>query len=210
MSRSNALLPLLMVFSLTASAMQIDADPRTIVSFMDKGLSPELDILSVTTDISPDDHLVFQAKTRGERAQGEVADHLLLRILHGKVYVFLIPINKENGDKVLVYETKLQPDKTVLPQVLKAPQESNLPAGLNARRIVNGAEFILPIDWIDFGKDFGFDAYTVSAQVQGDTLEISRVHDQAGKGRGGSNTFSAITLLNKLCTPQRLRSRADQ
>jgi len=209
MSRSNALFPLLMVFSLTASAMQIDADPRTIVSFMDKALSPELDILSVATNISPDNHLVFQVKTRGERAQGEVADHLLLRILHGKVYVFLIPINKENGNKILMYETALQPDNTLLPYALKAPQESSLPAGLNARRIVNGAEFILPLDWIDFGKEFGLDAYTVSAQVQGDTLEISRVHDQAGKGRGGSNTFSAVTLLNKLCTPQRLRSRAD-
>ncbi|SES65118.1 hypothetical protein SAMN05216412_10198 [Nitrosospira multiformis] len=203
------LLPLLLISSLTASAMQIDADPRTIVSFMDKALSPELDILSVATDISPDNHLVFQVKTRGERAQGEVADHLLLRILHGKVYVFLIPINKENGNKVLMYETALQPDNTVLPHVLKAPQESSLPAGLNAGRIVNGAEFILPIEWIDFGKEFGFEAYTVSAQVQGDTLEISRVHDQAGKGRGGSNKFSAITLLNKLCTPQRLRSRTD-
>jgi hypothetical protein len=209
MIRPGALLPLLMVFSLTVSAMQIDADPRTIVSFMDKALSPELDILSVATDISPDDHLVFQVKTRGERAQGEVADHLLLRILHGKVYVFLIPINKEDGNKVLMYKTALQPDNTVLPHALKAPQESSLPAGLNARRIVNGAEFILPIEWIDFGKEFGFDAYTVSAQVQGDTLEISRVHDQAGKGRGGSNMFSAVTLLNKLCTPQRLRSRAD-
>jgi hypothetical protein len=210
MSRSNELLPVLMVFSLTVSAMQIDADPRTIVSFMDKGLSPELDILSVATDISPDNHLVFQVKTRGERARGEAADHLLLRILHEKVYVLLVPINKGDGDKVLMYETVLQPDNTLLPDALKAPQESSLPAGLNARRIVNGAEFILPVDWIDFGKEFGFDAYTVSAQVQGDTLEISRIHDQAGKGRGGSSMFSAITLLNKLCTPQRLRSRRDQ
>jgi len=209
MSRSNALLPLLLISSLTASAMQIEADPRTIVSFMDKGLSPELDILSVTADISPDNHLVFQVKTRGERERGEAADHLMLRILHGKVYVFLIPINKENGNKTLMYESTLQPDNTVLPHALKTAQESGLPARLNTRRIVNGAEFILPLDWIDFGKDFGFDAYTVSAQVQGDTLEISRVHDQAGKGRSGSNKFSAVTLLNKLCTPQRLRSRGD-
>jgi hypothetical protein len=90
MIRPGVLLPLLMACSLTVSAMQIDTDPRTIVSFMDKALSPELDILSVATDISPDDHLVFQVKTRGERVEGEAGDHLLLRILHGRVYVFLV------------------------------------------------------------------------------------------------------------------------
>lgn len=209
MSRSNALLPLLLISSLTASAMQIEADPRTIVSFMDKGLSPELDILSVTADISPDNHLVFQVKTRGERERGEAADHLMLRILHGKVYVFLIPINKENGNKVLMYESPLRPDYSLLPQVLEQSRENDMPCHLKVERVARGVEFTLPLDWIDFGKDFGFDAYTVSAQVQGDTLEISRVHDQAGKGRSGSNKFSAVTLLNKLCTPQRLRSRGD-
>lgn len=209
MIRPGALLPLLMVFSLTVSAMQIDADPRTIVSFMDKALSPELDILSVATDISPDNHLVFQVKTRGEREQGEVADHLLLRILHGKVYVLLVPINKGDGDKVLMYESTLQPDYPLLPQVLEQSRENDMPRHLKVERVARGVEFTLPLEWIDFGKDFGFDAYTVSAHVQGDTLEISRVHDQAGKGRGGSNKFSAVTLLNKLCTPQRLRSRAD-
>jgi hypothetical protein len=209
MIRPGALLPLLMVFSLTASAMQIDADPRTIVSFMDKALSPELDILSVATDISPDNHLVFQVKTRGEREQGEVADHLLLRILHGKVYVLLVPINKGDGDKVLMYESTLQPDYPLLPQVLEQSREHDMLRHLKVERIARGMEFTLPLEWIDFGKDFGFDAYTVSAHVQGDTLEISRVHDQAGKGRGGSNKFSPVALLNKLCTPQRLRSRAD-
>lgn len=200
------LLPLLMINPLTASAMQIDADPRTIVSFMDKALSPELDILSVTTDISPDNHLVFQVKTRGERVEGAAANYLLLRILHRKVHVFLIPINKGDGDKVLMYERALQSDNTILPRALKASGENGLPAVLNARRIVNGAEFILPLDWIDFGGDFGFDAYTVKAHVHGNIVEIAEIYDQAGKGRGGSNTFSAITLLNKLCTPQRLRS----
>jgi hypothetical protein len=206
MIRTGALLPLLMVCSLTVSAMQIDADPRTIVSFMDKSLPPELDILSVTTDISADNHLVFQVKTRGEREQGEVADHLLLRILHGKFYVFLVPINKGDSDKILMYESMLQPDHHVLPQVLEQSRENGAPGHLKVKRVAKGAEFMLPVDWIDFGKEFGFDAYTVSAKVQGDTLEISRVHDQAGKGGRGSNMFSAVTLLNKLCTPQRLQS----
>jgi hypothetical protein len=206
MIHPGALLPLLMVYSLTVSAMQIDADPRTIVSFMDKALSPELDILSVTTDVSPDNHLVFQVKTRGEREDGGAGDYLLLRILHGKTYVFLIPINKGDGNKILMYEGVLQSDHHVLPQVLEQSRENGIPGHLKVKRVSRGAEFIFPVDWIDFGKEFGFDAYTVSARVQRDTLKISRVYDQAGKGRSGNSTFSAITLLNKLCTPQRLRS----
>lgn len=206
MIRAVVLLPLLIIGSLTVSAMQIDADPRTLVSFMDKSLSPELDILSVATDVSPDNHLVFQVKTRGEREGGEAADHLLLRILHGKVHVFLIPINKQGGEKVSTYESAFHPDNPALPQTLEASRGNGLPAGWNARHIINGAEFILPIDWIDFGVDFGFDAYTVKAHMQGNVVEIAEIYDQAGKGRGGRNTFPAITLLNKLCTPQRLRS----
>lgn len=200
------LIPLLLIVSLTASAMQIDADPRVIVSFMDKSLSPELDILSVATDISADNHLVFQVKTRGERADGEAGDHLLLRILNGKIYGFLIPINKKDGDKVLMYESAPQHDSAVLPQVLETSRGNARPVALNAKRIVNGAEFILPLDGIDFGENFGFDAYTVKAHLQGNIVEITEIYDQAGKGRSGRNIFSAVTLLNKLCTPQRLRS----
>ncbi|WP_025039545.1 hypothetical protein [Nitrosospira briensis] len=200
------LIPILIIVSLTASAMQIDADPRVIVSFMDKSLSPELDILSVATDISADNHLVFQVKTRGERTKGEVGDHLLLRILNGKTYGFLIPINQEDGDKVLMYESVLQHDSTVLPQALEMLRGNAVPVDLNAKRIVNGAEFVLPVDWVNFGEDFGFDAYTVKAHMQGNIVEITEIYDQAGKGRDGRNIFSAVTLLNKLCTPQRLRS----
>jgi hypothetical protein len=105
-----------------------------------------------------------------------------------------------------MYESVLQPDHHALPQVLEQSRENAVPGHLKVKRVARGAEFMLPVDWIDFGKEFGFDAYTVNAHVQGDTVEISRIYDQAGKGRSGSNTFSAVTLLNKLCTPQRLRS----
>ena len=49
---------------LPVSAMQVEPDPRTIISSMDRSLSPELDILRVTADVSPDNHFVFQVKTR--------------------------------------------------------------------------------------------------------------------------------------------------
>ena len=56
-----------MMGSLSVSAMQVDPDPRTIISPMDRSVSPELDILRVTADVSPDKRLVFQVKTRGEQ-----------------------------------------------------------------------------------------------------------------------------------------------
>src|SRR5687768_17480835 len=111
------LLLLMMIGNLPVSAMQMDADPRTIISSMDKSLSPALDILRVTTDISQDNHLVFQVKTRGEWIDGEDNNYLLLQILHEKTHVFLIPINKEKGDKVLIYEGTLQPENQALSKI---------------------------------------------------------------------------------------------
>ena len=52
-----------MMGGLSVSAMQVDPDPRTIISPMDRSVSPELDILRVTADVSPDKRLVFQVKT---------------------------------------------------------------------------------------------------------------------------------------------------
>lgn len=197
------LLLLVMTGNLPVSAMQIDADPRTIISSMDKSLSPELDILRVTTDLSQDNHLVFQVKTRGEWIDEEGSNYLLLQILHEKAHVFLIPINKEKGDKVLIYEGALQPENHALSKIFSEPGEYNLRTGFNAKHIFRGVEFTVPIDWINFGGHLGFDAYTVKASIQGNTLKISEVYDQARKGRGEERRFSAITLLNKICTPRR-------
>ena len=59
-----------MMGGLSVSAMQVDPDPRMIISSMDRSVSPELDILRVTADVSPDNRLVFQVKTRGEQIDG--------------------------------------------------------------------------------------------------------------------------------------------
>lgn len=194
---------LMMIGNLPVSAMQIDADPRAIISPMDKSLSPQLDILRVTTDISQDNHLVFQVKTRGEWIDGEDNNYLLLQILHEKTHVFLIPINKEKADKLLVYEGVLQPENQALSRIFSESGEYNLRTGFNARHIFRGVEFTVPIDWINFGGDLGFDVYTVKASIRGNILKISEVYDQARKGRGEEKRFSAITLLNKICTPRR-------
>jgi hypothetical protein len=38
--------------------------------------------------------------------------------------------------------------------------------------------------------------------MQGDMLQIIKIYDQARKGRQEARQFSAITLLNKICSPK--------
>ena len=198
-------LVLILLFFIAAQAfsMEINVNPRSIISSLDKSISPELDILRVTTDISADNHIIFQVKTKGERIEGEEDDYLLLQILHEKTYIFLIPINKNKENKVLSYKNTLQMDST-LPKVFEESKEYSLLTDLSAKRILNGVEFSLPLDWINFNADFGFDAYTVKASIKDETLHIYKIYDQAGKGRNREKLFSAILLLNKLCAPKRL------
>lgn len=198
-----AMLLWLATTSMPVSAMNMYDDPRMILSFLDKSLPPELDILRVTTDISSDNELVFQVKTKGERESGEEQDYLLLHIVHEKHYVLLISINKERENKVALYEDFLHPksdENHRLPQTFKL---SPLPMGFSAKHIPQGAEFNLPLDWLNFGAHLGFDAYTVQARIDGNSLEISKIYDQARKGRQGNKLISTITLLNKICSPQR-------
>ena len=92
-----------MMGGLSVSAMQVEPDPRMIISSMDRSVSPELDILRVTADVSPDNRLVFEVKTRGERIDGIDGggdDYLLLQILHEKAYVLFIPVSKKKGGRV--------------------------------------------------------------------------------------------------------------
>lgn len=185
------------------SAMQIEADPRTITSFLDKSLTPELDILSVTTNISPENNLVFQVKMRGEQIDNKNNDYLLLQILNEKIYLLLLPLNKEKGDKLLIYEGSLSPENHELSKTPTEFREHHMYADFHARHISQGAEFTVPLDWINYGADFSFDAYTVQASLKGNTLEISEIYDRARKGHTKEKRFSAMTLLNKICSPKR-------
>ncbi len=203
MNRALIAVVLLMVTG-SVSGMRINPDPRVVVSFMDKSLSPELDILRVMADISPDNHhLVFQVKTRGEHIQGNDQDYLLLHITHEKTYVLLLPINKEKENQMLVYERLPQPNNDDLLVLGKFKGNLHL-KNFNITPIFRGGEFSVPLDWIDFNTNFSFDAYTVQARIKGDTLKISKIYDWARKGKTYTNEkpLSAITLLNKICAPK--------
>ena len=191
-------------FLITApvSAMQIEADPRIIISFMDNSLPPELDILRVTTDVSEDNHLIFQVQTKGERISGKNDDYLLLNILHEKTYALIIPLNKETKESIQVYEGGLHPEKQLTSITFKKSGINNEHAGFSVRRINRGVEFTIPLDWINFGADFGFDAYTVHARIKENVLYIDEVYDQARRGPQ-EKRISAITLLNNICSPKK-------
>lgn len=186
-------------------SMKINPDPRVVVSFMDKSISPELDILRITADISPNNsHFVFQVKTRGERMQGDSKDYLLLHLTHGKTYVLLLPINKEKENQILVYERIPQSSNNDQSPILGKFRKNSHLMNFNVIPIFRGGEFSVPLDWINFNKNFSFDAYTVQARIEGDVLEISKIYDWARKGKiqGNENQLSAITLLNKICAPK--------
>ena len=191
-------------FLITApvSAMQIEADPRVIISFMDKSLPPELDILRVTTDVSEDNHLIFQVQTKGERINGKNNDYILLNILHEKTYALIIPLNTETEELLLVYEGELHPEKQLATIAFNKSELNKEHAGFSTRRINRGVEFTIPLDWINFGADLGFDAYTIQASIKGNALYIDEVYDQARRGPQ-EKRISAITLLNNICSPKK-------
>ncbi|MCB1936861.1 MAG: DUF1292 domain-containing protein, partial [Nitrosomonas sp.] len=201
MNKTFMLLVSFFLITAPVSAMKIEADPRTIISFMDSSLPPELDILRVTADVSEDNHLIFQVQTKGERISGKNDDYLLLNILHEKTYALIIPLNKETKESIQVYEGELRPEKQLSSIAFKKSEINNEHAGFSVRRIHRGVEFTIPLDWINFAADFGFDAYTVQASTKEDALHINAVYDQARRGRTQEKRLSAITLLNNICSP---------
>jgi len=202
----NKLLVLIMQLLLITgpvAAMQIEADPRTIISFMDKSLPPELDILRVTTDISPENHLIFQVHTKAERLSDGDGDYMVLSIQHEKTYVLLMPLNRKPDEEISIYAGELRPGIPISTIKFKESEISRIHTDFSARYIDRGVEFTVPLNWINFGADFGFDAYTVRANKQANILQIITIYDQARKGRIEEEPISAITLLNTICSPKK-------
>lgn len=186
-----------------AFGMRIDADPRMIISFMDRSLPPELDILRVTTDISEDNHLIFRVQIRGERVSGDNNDYVVLNIQHEKTYAMVIPLSQSADETLRIYEGELLSTNQLASIAFKESDINSKHAGFSARYINRDVEFMLPLDWINFGVDFGFDAYTISATIQKHILYIDTIHDQARRGNISTNQVSAITLLNAICSPKK-------
>lgn len=178
-------------------------DPRELLSYMDQSLVPELDILRVTTKISPQNNLIFQVKMRGESAHAKKNTYTLLQITHGDTYGLLIPINKNHKAPILMLKQASNSKKDNRTGLARKFIKQPAPKAFSADRINQGVNFSLPIDWINFGDTIGYDAYTVQARLAGNTVYIEKTYDRAGKGRKTAKQFSAITLMNTLCATRR-------
>lgn len=196
---------LLLLAAASVNAMEINLDPRSIISSRDNSLSPELDILRVTTDISNDDQLLFRIRNRGEAIEGNENNYFILNILHNKHYFLVVPLNAQQESTVSIYEASLDNPDLSLSQHYPSTQEKDLTVSMS--RIANGVILSVPIAWIDFSKNIGFDAYTAEITRQGDKMQVVHIYDQAIKSKAREKMFPAITLFNKLCAPKRLAEK---
>ena len=196
---------LLLLAATSVNAMEINLDPRSIISSRDNSLSPELDILRVTTDISNDDQLWFRIRNRGEAIEGNENNYYILNILHNKHYFLVVPLNAQQESTVSIYEASLDNPDLSLSQHYSSTQEKDLTVSMS--RIANGVILSVPIAWIDFSKNIGFDAYTAEITRQGDKMQVVHIYDQAIKSKAREKMFPAITLFNKLCAPKRIAEK---
>ncbi|MEI2767628.1 MAG: DUF1292 domain-containing protein [Nitrosomonas sp.] len=196
---------LLLLAATSVNAMEINLDPRSIISSRDNSLSPELDILRVTTDISNDDQLLFRIRNRGEAIEGNENNYYILNILHNKHYFLVVPLNAQQESTVSIYEASLDNPDLSLSQHYSSTQEKDLTVSMS--RIANGVILSVPIAWIDFSKNIGFDAYTAEITRQGDKMQVVHIYDQAIKSKAREKMFPAITLFNKLCAPKRIAEK---
>ena len=196
---------LLLLAATSVNAMEINLDPRSIISSRDNSLSPELDILRVTTDISNDDQLLFRIRNRGVAIEGNENNYYILNILHNKHYFLVVPLNAQQESTVSIYEASLDNPDLSLSQHYSSTQEKDLTVSMS--RIANGVILSVPIAWIDFSKNIGFDAYTAEITRQGDKMQVVHIYDQAIKSKAREKMFPAITLFNKLCAPKRIAEK---
>ena len=196
---------LLLLAATSVNAMEINLDPRSIISSRDNSLSPELDILRVTTDISNDDQLLFRIRNRGEAIEGNENNYYILNILHNNHYFLVVPLNAQQESTVSIYEASLDNPDLSLSQHYSPTQEKDLTVSMS--RIANGVILSVPIAWIDFSKNIGFDAYTAEITRQGDKMQVVHIYDQAIKSKAREKMFPAITLFNKLCAPKRIAEK---
>ena len=203
--KSLLITALLLLAAASVNAMEINLDPRSIISSRDNSLSPELDILRVTTDISNDDQLLFRIRNRGEAIEGNENNYFILNILHNKHYFLVVPLNAQQESTVSIYEASLDNPDLSLSQHYPSTQEKDLTVSMS--RIANGVILSIPIAWIDFSKNIGFDAYTAELTKQSDKMQVVHIYDQAIKSKTQEKMFPAITLFNKLCAPKRIAEK---
>ena len=135
-----------LVVTAHAFAMSNHGDPRVVLSYMDRSLSGERDILRLTTTVVDDSYLVFEIKTRTpERGGTNTDDYLLLEVSQGKSHQLLIPIDPELGNTVIDYESEFAPSGKIRPLLGNSLSAGSSDDAFTARRIPQGVEFRVPL-----------------------------------------------------------------
>jgi len=178
-------------------------DPRVVLSFMDRSLQAAHDILRLTTRISGDEELVFQVKLRGEVAQTRGDEYVLLQLQHQRSHLWLVPLGSSEGGASLSYQGDpfdLEGSRRISNGQLDVAAAE---AGFTARHIPHGVEFSIPLSWLDYGEEIGFDAYTVQGRPTETSFVIEEIYDRAIKGSMVERRVSPIMLLNNLCATRK-------
>ena len=184
-------------------AMNNYDDPRVVLSYMDQSIEPARDILRLTTDASEGGGLVFQVKMRGDGSEAGHQDYLLLQVWQERAHQWLVPLDPDAGLPVLAYQGR-GASTAGSPSLSSGPlNASPHRAEFTSKHIARGVEFAVPLSWLDYGKKIGFDAYTVTGTIQGDSFVVEEVHDRAAKGDRAERRISPIALLNNLCATRR-------
>lgn len=178
-------------------------DPRIVLSYMDKSLKPGRDILRLTTEISDNQELVFQVMMRGEGAESGVRDYLVLQVWQDRSHLWLVPLLRNHDNGILAYASNAMIGGS--PAHLSPGDQ---PIFLSERTftadyIERGVEFAVPLSWLNYAEEIGFDAYTVRGRPVEDSFVVEEVYDRAAKGSQEQRRVSPITLLNNLCATRR-------
>jgi len=184
-------------------AMNTYEDPRTVLSYMDKSLQAGHDILRLTTDVTENEDLVFQVKTRGEAAESGGRDYVLLQVWQKRLHLWLIPLGSSEEHAVLAYEGDPAAKGRSQAIVDGKLDVSVAAAEFSAAHIRSGVEFTVPLSWIDYREQIGFDAYTIRGRTAGNSFVVEKVYDRAAKGSRVEPRVSPIKLLNNLCATRR-------
>lgn len=186
------------------SAMNNYDDPRIVLSYMDKSVLPARDILRLHTDITDGEKLLFQVKTRGDTTEAEQNDYALLQVWQDKTHFWLISLASPDGEEpALVYQ--IDGASNQLPPTLSGSggMTSSQQVRPTAKRISRGIEYTIPLTWLDYGEEIGFQAYTVKGRAEADGFVIEEVYDRAVKGHRNEHIVSPIMLLNNLCATRK-------
>lgn len=177
--------------------------PEYSFHYMDRHLSPSVDILRVTVSMDNETHMKFQVMLRGTPKISEQQNYLVFKLAQSKKHELLIPLISTDKAPILMFDldTEEQPLKEFVGYSDGLGySEIGKDSKFYVNKVDRGIEISIPLSWVNFNSDFSYDAFTVNGRFDNSRFIIDKLYDQAAKGgRKREKRFSAIKLLNTLC-----------